>query len=72
MDYEAREAWQHFLDLGRRYLDGLMPPWLRQTLNKELLTPHVKAALPPGRELRAGTWTSPAGPRASIGNTARR
>ena len=27
-----------------------MPPWVRRTLNKELLTPLVKAAPPPGRE----------------------
>ena len=39
-----------FLDLGRRYLDRAMPPRVRRTLNKELLTPLVKAAPPPGRE----------------------
>jgi len=38
-----------FLDLGRRYLDRAMPPRVRRTLNKELLT-RVKAAPPPGRE----------------------
>ena len=47
---EAREAWPLFLDLGRRYLDGVMQPWVRRALNKELLTPLVKAAPPPGRE----------------------
>jgi len=50
MDDEAREAWLLFLDLGRRYLDGVMPLWVRRALNKELLTPLVKAAPPPGRE----------------------
>jgi len=50
IDDEAREAWPLFLDLGRRYLDGAMPPWVRRTLNKELLTPLVKAAPPPGRK----------------------
>ena len=34
----------------KRYLDGVMPPWVRRTLNKELLTPLVKAAPPSGRE----------------------
>jgi len=50
MDDEAREAWPLFLNLGRRYLDGVMPPRVRRALNKELLTLLVKAAPPPGRE----------------------
>ena len=61
------EAWQLFLDLGRRYIDGVMPPWVRRSLNKELLTPLVKTAPPPGeqpdcrpakaRDIDVSSWT---------------